>query len=335
MPVLNYKTYPASDTDAFRTSGKVCVKENALLLPWSYGGLEFCFEGDRVILEFGEYSDPSAAYIKAELDGTASKYAVGRGGERIVVFAPDDGKHTVRFTRVTEGMEPVRILSVTVGGEAPSITGVPRDAKTKLMFIGDSITCGYGVDAPSVSPFNTFEEDCTLTYAYMAARAIGAEILFTGASGKGIVANCEGNRADMTLRQAFTWETRQGGEWDARGYAPDCVVLNCGTNDAWGGVSDGEFYDTALVFLAEIRKKFPHAPILWAYGIMDTSKIPCIKKAVEDFDRVNGKAFFLDCGCMSAFPGETGGGGHPNVNTSLRVYPVLAAKLKEILCLKG
>lgn len=335
MPVLNYKTCSASEKNAFRVLGKACVKDNALLLPWSYGGLEFCFKGDRVILEFGDYSDPSIAYIKAELDGNVSKYAVGRGGERIVITAPEDGAHTVRFMRVTEGMEPVRLLNVTVGGEDPSMAGVPHEAKTKLMFIGDSITCGYGVDAPSTSPFNTFEEDCTLTYAYMAAREIGAEILFTGASGKGIVANCEGNRADMTLRQAFVWETRQGGEWDARGYAPDCVVLNCGTNDAWGGVSDEEFYGTALAFLAEIRKTFPDVPLLWAYGIMDTSKIPCIKKAVEEFDLKNGKAYFLDCGCMADHPGETGGGGHPNVNTSLRVYPALARKLKEILCRKG
>ena len=329
--VLNYKTYRADELTGAHMLGKTAHDENALLLPWSYSGLEFRFNGRNVIFEFGDYSDDSIAYVRAATDGASVKYAVGRGGERVITPPLPEGEHTVSLMRLTEGMEPLKIVSVTVAGEAPVINGSPEQNRLKLMFIGDSITCGYGVDAPDVSPFNTFEEDCTLTYAYMAAQAINGEILFTGASGKGIVANCEGDRADMTLRQAFEWETRRGGKWDPNGYEPDIAVINAGTNDAWGGVTDEEFYPAATAFLGEIRAAFPRTPILWAYGIMDTSKIPCIKKAVEDFDALHGKAYFLDCGCMSSFRGETGGGGHPNVNTSLRVSPVLAAKIKEIL----
>lgn len=329
--VLNYKTYRADELTKAHILGKTAKSENALLLPWSYGGLEFCFNGRNVIFEFGDYSDGAIAYVRVDTDGVSVKYAVGRGGERVITLPLAEGRHTVSLMRLTEGMEALKLVSVTVAGEDPAMTGAPAQDRIKLMFIGDSITCGYGVDAPSVSPFNTFEEDCTLTYAYMAARETGGEILFTGASGKGIVANCEGNRADMTLRQAFAWETRRGGEWDPAGYEPDLVIINAGTNDAWGGVTDEEFYPAATAFMGEIRAAFPHAPILWAYGIMDTTKIPCIKKAVEAFDALHGNAYFLDCGCMSSFPGETGGGGHPNVNTSLRVYPVLAAKIREIL----
>ena len=328
---LKYKKYGVAEPP-FALLGKAIIKDGEVRLPWSYGGISFAFRGRGVILEMGGHYDNECDYLRVEIDGAAVKYPVCGSAVRIVTPPAEEGEHTARVMRVTEGLQPLCIKSVTVAGEDPAVTGpVPR-AKKDLMFIGDSITCGYGVDAPGDVPgFNTFEEDCTLTYAYMAARAIGAEILFTGASGKGIAANCMGNREDMTLIQAFEWEDRQGGEWDPAGYVPDAVVINAGTNDAWGGVTDEEFYAAGMALLAGVRKKFPHAPILWAYGIMDVTKLNCIKRITEDFDRKNGKTYFLDCGCMSAHGGEVGGGGHPNVNTSLRVYPLLAEKLKSII----
>jgi hypothetical protein len=303
-----------------------------LLLPWSYSGLEFKFRGRGIVIETGAHAADYCDYLRVEIDGAGVKYPVCGGNIKIVTPYVTDTEHTARIMRLTEGMESVTVKQIIAVGEDPAITCNTEKSKPSLMFIGDSITCGYGVDAPCDAPgFSPFEEDCTLTYAYMASRVLGYEILFTGASGKGIVANCEGNREDMTLVQAFDWETRYGGEWDAGGYSPEAVVVNAGTNDAWGGVTDGEFYPAGMAFLAKIRKKFPHAPILWAYGIMDTSKLPCIKKIIGDFDKANGNAYFLDCGCMADHANETGGGGHPNANTSLRVYPLLAEKLRSIL----
>ena len=330
---LKYKKYIKFDDPAlFTLLGKTAFRGDCLLLPWSYSGVEFKFRGRGVVIELGKHSADYCDYLRVETDGAAVKYPVCGGEVRIVTPYLNDSEHTARIIRITEGMEPIAVKQITASGEDPLVTGATQKRAYKLMFIGDSITCGYGVDAPCDAPgFSSFEEDCTLSYAYMAADELNAEILFTGASGKGIVANCEGNRSDMTLVQAFSWETRQGGEWDPDGYVPDAVVINAGTNDAWGGVGDEEFYAVGSAFLKKVRDTFPQAPILWAYGIMDTTKIQCIRRIVEDFDKENGNAFFLDCGCMNSFENETGGGGHPNVNTSLRVCPALAEKLRSII----
>ena len=328
-----YKTYSFNNAD-IKINGRGYVENDSLVLPWSYSGFSFLFRGSRLVLGFDAFSDEMPAYIKVTIDGVSAKYGISDGKEVVVTPLMAEGLHTASVIRLTEGTSPLRVTSVKVNGNDPAIIAKAPEKKLKIEFIGDSITCGYGIDAPSdVSVFNTYEEDCTLTYAWECASILGADVSFAGASGKGIVANCNGDRSDMTLRQAFVYKNRQGGEWDHSSFTPDCVVVNAGTNDAWGGVKDDEFCETAKTFLGEIRKKYPHAAILWAYGIMDTTKISAVEKAVSSVKETDGKVFFLPLECMSKFVEELGGAGHPSVYTSKRVGPILAAKIKDILSL--
>ena len=58
----------------------------------------------------------------------------------------------------------------------------------KIEFIGDSITCGYGVDDEDENhQFTTATEDVTKAYAYKTAKALDAEYSMFSASGYGIV----------------------------------------------------------------------------------------------------------------------------------------------------
>lgn len=328
-----YKTYDFNE-EKIKINGRGYAENGRLVLPWSYSGFSFVFNGSRLILTFEPFSDEMPAYIKIDIDGSAVKYGISDGKEVIVTPLIADSFHTATVTRITEGMSPVVVSSVKVCGDAPSIIAKTPEKKIKIEFIGDSITCGYGVDAPSdVGVFNTYEEDCTLSYAYECARILGADVSFAGASGKGIIANCLGDRTDMTLRQAFVYKNRQGGKWDHSLFVPDCVVVNAGTNDAWGGVSDEEFTETAKILLKEIREKYACSPILWAYGIMDTTKVKAAEKAVNEIKETDKNVHFLEIECMSKHENEVGGGGHPNVFTSKRVAPILASKIKEILSL--
>lgn len=330
---MTYKTYDFTTADV-RINGRGYVEGSAVVLPWSYSGFSFVFSGKNLVFTFAQFSDELPAYVRITVDGVTAKYGISDGKEVIVTPSLAEGSHTASFMRITEGMSPLYVTSLKVCGSSPSIIAKTPEKKLKIEFIGDSITCGYGIDAPSdVAVFNTYEEDCSLTYASECARILGADVSFAGASGKGIVANCNGDRSDMTLRQAFVYKNRQGGEWDHSLFVPDVVVVNAGTNDAWGGVSDDEFFDTAVTFIGEIRKKYPSAAILWAYGIMDTTKVKTIEKAVSFVKETDGNVYFLPVECMSKFADELGGAGHPSIFTSKRVGPLLADTIKNILSL--
>ena len=64
---------------------------------------------------------------------------------------------------------------------------------------------------------------------------------------------------------------------------------------------------------------------------MDQTKMGAVEKAVSQFNEAHGNAYFLGVESMNQVPGEVGGGGHPNLNTSYRVSALLAEKIKEIL----
>ncbi|MDD4125954.1 MAG: hypothetical protein PHW77_09570, partial [Eubacteriales bacterium] len=207
-----YREYDFSDTSIYKLLGRTKREDSNLLLPWSYSGTSFFFNGTGFIITFKSRVSDSVDYVRVTVDGASARYGISDSREVVIIEGLEEKEHTAEIMRVTEGMTPITLDGIKITGENPSITGKPGDKKLKIEFIGDSITCGYGVAGPSaVGVFNTYEEDCTMTYAYAAAKSVDADISFAGASGQGIVANCMGDRSDMTLRQAFLWETRQGG----------------------------------------------------------------------------------------------------------------------------
>ncbi len=331
--MLTYSEHPLHAPSGFRPLGKTFLPaEGELALPWCDSGFAFRFAGSGFFLNLGPYADPQPAYLRVWTDGVPQRFAVANGNEKLIVEGLPEGVHTVRVLRVTEGNVSVRVASAVLFGESPALLDPPAEKPLRLTFIGDSITCGYGVVGPSTSVgYSVHEQDSSRSYAYRTAELLDAEILLAGASGKGVVANCNGDRSDLTLRQAFQRETPTGGQWDHSRRIPDLTVINAGTNDAWGGVTDAEFLPAALSLLREVRAAYPGKPIVWCYGVMDQSKCGAVRQAVETFDREAGQAYYLQVDSMYQIPGETGGGGHPNVNTSVRVSALLAMEIRRIL----
>lgn len=328
-----YHEFDFSDSTSYLPLGKTYTKENSLILPWNDSGFSFRFYGTGIALHFGTYPCPEVPYLRIWVDERPSqRFAVTNGSEKIIIDELSEGEHTARILRVTEGMDPIEVKSVAIIGLVPQLLDKPSERPLRLAFIGDSITCGYGVvGASTTAGYLTHEQDSSRSYAYLTAELLNAEVQLSGASGKGIVANCEGNREDMTLRQAFAWKNRQGEVWNHSAWTPDLTVINAGTNDAWGGISDEEFIGVAQLLMQEVRASFPEKPIVWCYGVMDQTKMNAVETAVNKFNNTYGNAYYLPVDTMYGKPEEIGGGGHPNTVTSERVSKILAAKIKEVL----
>ena len=328
-----YSEHLFNENKACLLFGKTYTEENgSVAMPWNDSGFAFRFYGTGFILHFAPFADPAVPYVRVWLDGCAKRFAIANGNEKVIYEDLEEGVHTVRVMRIVEGMECLYAQKVTLMGNAPAILDAPQERPLRLAFIGDSITCGYGVLGNSATVgYVTYEQDSSRSYAYMTADLLNAEVQLSGASGKGIVSNCNGNREDMTLRQAFAWKNRQGGQWDHSTWIPDLTVINAGTNDAWGGVGDEEFVEVAKKLLGEVRTAYPEKPIIWCYGVMDQTKMGAVEKAVTEFNAEYGNAYYLGVESMHQVAGEIGGGGHPNLNTSKRVSALLAEKIRSVL----
>jgi lysophospholipase L1-like esterase len=194
------------------------------------------------------------------------------------------------------GIKPLDIA------DGESITPAP-EKKYKIEFIGDSITCGYGVDDPDpLHDFKTGTEDVTKAFAYKTAKALDVDYSMFSISGYGIISGYTDDpkiRHDEQLIPTFyesmglSYDALDGIAksqditWDFNRYVPDVVVLNLGTNDDSYCQEDTErqakFASLYIDFLKTIRKYNQKAYIVCAFGLMGDRLYPTICGAVDTY----------------------------------------------------
>ena len=229
--------------------------------------------------------------------------------------------HKVQFVKLSEcAMSGLGIAEVQLESQS-DITVAAVEAKAKKMeFIGDSITCGYGIDMedPLVT-FRTDTEDCTLGYAYQTAQKLGTECQLVSFSGYGIITGyteTDEMRRDQLVpsfyeKCGFSYAhpmfhgedgpAFESVEWDFTSYVPDVVVVNLGTNDHSYCGQDKTRLDwykkDYKAFLQTIRKYNPMAKILCCLGLMEAGdNVRAVKELVDEYQKETGDnaVFFLE-----------------------------------------
>ena len=263
---------------------------------------------------------------------------------------------SVKVLKLSEAaMSVLGIRPLEIGDEE---TIVPAPKKEHLIeFIGDSITCGYGVDDEDpLHPFTTHTEDVTRAYAYKTAMALNADYSMCSYSGYGIISGYVAEPTEKLLSQlvpkynesfAFSDDTLgvtpdefiRPAEvpWDFNRIRPEAIVVNLGTNDdsyCQNEASRQEEYAEEYVrFLKTIRKNNPDAELFCVLGLMGDRLFPYVCKA---------------CGTYIIEPGDTrvhplhlppqdGSIGyvsdyHPLESAHQKAADYLAPEIKKIMC---
>jgi len=199
-----------------------------------------------------------------------------------------------------------------------------------IEYIGDSITCGYGVLGRSTDPsYVTFQQDGTYSYAYLTTEAFGAEGRYICISGKGIVCNCNGDREDVKAGEYFE-RLSYFGDICSDGWQADVVVINIGTNDAGGPASNEEFASAAHELLAKVRARYPGSEIIWMYGMMNNYYANTLRDLLRAEAKSDGKMHFLFVESMIGNESETGANGHPNIRAQSRAASKLTKKIASL-----
>jgi len=354
--------------DNVKILGRANYQDGYLWFGMTDTGVEYQFDGKTtsisVTADTKAYSKESPAFIGIYADGEVyNKTLITQKNTKFTVNFDEKGEHTVTFIKLSEAEQgSLRINEITADAKSIKPTA---EKKKKIEFIGDSITCAFGVDGGEEDHYHTSIQDGTKSYAYLTAKKFDADYSIVAHSGIAILSavSFTGERTpDSTLPPVYdklgltfgndffvlgpnefddgSYEL-QSTVWDDFGkYVPDLIVINLGTNDAFYFTSiDAEkvleeteaFVQNYEDFLAQLRKLYPKTEILCTLGIMGQEAYPLVEQAVNNYIESTGDSHvnIFQFSVQDVEENGIGADTHPNAKSQLDAAHELIGAIEE------
>lgn len=343
-----------ADESRVRVLGRSLFMNNIRYLSWSCSGIEFTFEGTELSAEIWtdwEMNEPWKGIFQGYMavfvnDGEepVSRFAVDSGTNSYEIYKSDKPERVkIRIMKLSEAaFDKIGIVSISADGEI-----FPTEPKQRTMeFVGDSITCGFGIEAKcSEDGFRTETENPYINYASLTARHFGADYSLISWSSIGVYSSScsedNGKPNDgwvMPMLYEYTdigLEGTLGMEekilWNFAEHEPQVIVVNLGTNDATFTKEIPERIEKFELaygnFIEKIREKNSSAYIICALGMMGDELFPSIERSVN---RIGDSRIFALKFDVQREEDGIGSEGHPNSVTHKKAAEKLIQKVSEI-----
>ena len=343
-------TVGATD-DHVRLIGRTCFVDDTTWLAQSGSAIEFEAEGTRVMVSLAagdavendvDHHPRFAILVDGEvvLDSIMDEHS-----RDIAVFENDSPRHAIiqvmQLSEADSGVVGVASISIESSASSPII---PAEQKNlSIEFIGDSITCGYDVEASDDDGlFSTSDENFMKTYAYLAAQELDADWSAICYSGHGLISGWSPDgvlNEDLLVPLLYDFVSKEYREpWSFTSHHYDIVVINLGCNDSNYVQSDKDHVDEFIAgyvdFLTHVRRLNPDSLIICTAGMSLGHDIyPYVEQAVEIFkestqdDRVSCYPF----DDIEDDAGYTSSHVHPNESVNRKCADLLVSVIREEL----
>lgn len=299
--------------------------------------------GDDSIKADEKYRSRYAVFV----DDTLIEDSLMSTEERKITLIKSDTQKTVRvkiihLSEANNGAIGIKEINTTSSARTPLIPLPKKDLS--IEFIGDSITCAYGVEGKSSSdPFMTSTENFMKSYAYLAAQKLGADYSAVSYSGHGIISgySSSGEKEAESLVPDYYTDIAKlpayAKPWDFENHHNDVVVINLGTNDNTYVSKDPEtrseeFTKGYLDFLKVVREKNPDAYIICTLGTMGCTELyPSVEEAVSLFRKDSDDKIMCYQSAVQSQSNGYGSDWHPSAVTQQLSAYVLADKICTVL----
>lgn len=257
---------------------------------------------------------------------------------------------TIQLVRLTESQYATSGISFfSIDGELLPMPEVSYNGR--IEFIGDSITCGFGNEAPNAeTEFTTAQENATTAYAVLTAHKLNLEYHLVSHSGIGILSSwtVQDVPSDSILMPQFypytDFDTSNSlglsnpPLWNFEEFQPDIIVVNLGTNDNsyTKGIKERvtQFGDRYEQFLTMVRSFNPKAQIICSLGIVGDQLFSEINERVEHYKEVNQDdrvaTFHFP---MQRMEDGIGACSHPSNRTHEKMADLLAKEIEKYLAI--
>ena len=292
---------------------------------------------------------PMSGYFMVQIDNNDPfKIAFANAQDSIITLASKlpNGIHEVFIMNCIESFMPVAEFRGFLLDHDCHLQAKEQQFSLRMEFIGNSITCGYGIE--SDNPSEAFAEETeNHYYAYPAlvSKRLNAQYIVVARSGIGIYRNyggpvegsidCLPNMYDYTL-YGDTTEL-----WDFSSYIPDIVCVNLGTNDCvLEGYSMQFLKDAFSKFYQKLRAVYPDTKIVWMTGCMLHGKSledlqSVLNEVVQEANAAGDKYMYrFDFTPQTGDLGY-GAGWHPSKRQHERMAEELLSFMKTIILLES
>ena len=274
--VVNASTFIAATDAGFAYVGRISWDTKPGSAVWTYPGVQIhaVFNGTSASME----TNADCGYFMVEIDDLSPRKVLVGKGQTLTVLAKglENGQHRLTLTYLIEGLHKKPTFRGLYLDDGCQLGRRPTLPERKIEFIGNSITCGFGIEgSASEKRFLFSQQNFYETYAARTARALNAQCQVCARSGIGIYRNYGGKIPDEIMPNVFphTFYATKGELWDFSRYQPDVVCVNPGCNDTSLGQYDkGKLTEAFKSFTHTLRGYYPHAKIVYIIGAIPTSK---------------------------------------------------------------
>lgn len=345
-----------------KVSGRTLMEGQVRYLSYSGSEIAFTFIGKRAkicLWTDGENWDETLkghmAVYRNDEEIPAMRFQLKEPEAIYTIFESEKEEQvTLRLVRITEaafGKCGVKWIEI----DTEQLLTPPKPKQRKIEIIGDSITCGYGVEAKDdTETFHTAQENCMKSYSMCTAKGLDAEVHLVSWSGIGIISNWVEETATAPLddwlmpmlyqytdascsRDVLKQPQQEWEKWDFTAYQPDLILINLGTNDA-SYCKDltqrhQSFQREYERFLDFVHVKNPQARILCMLGTMDQRLCIDVEQAVREKQAQWGADILCYQHLTEQDAREDGIGAdsHPSIQTQKKTADVVIEKVKEIM----
>ncbi len=345
------------DSNNVRTGGRTLIDNGVLYMDYTCTYIEFSFTGKRaeadIISDLCPSEDIFRAYMGVFADGEFIKrIKLDTASDTYVLYESTEEKTvTIRLMKLSEAaFAKAGVKSLRIDGK---LLTPPAGKSRRIEFVGDSITCGYGIGAPCAEVgFSTETEEPLRGYAYNTAMACDADYQFVSWSGMGVVSGyvdetIEEPNDSWVFKDIYPYTDsgventlgREGHEnhqkWDFSRFVPQVIVFAEGTNDhSWTRKKPERcraFEEKYAEMAGIIRENNPDAYIVCTYGVMDDPLKDSIA-AVVDRLRAAGdtKIEFLPLAPQDQENDGVGADWHPSAKTHQKMTEILSKRINTI-----
>lgn len=217
-----------------------------------------------------------------------------------------EGTHTFQVLKQSEaknGLCTMKKLSF-----AGTLNDAPAKAAHYIEFLGDSITSGYGnlCENGTSNPQDTDYKDATQAYAFLTARALGADHSLISCSGMGVTLGYRMVLAKQLFEKQSYYRSATLPYTVER--IPDLVVINLGTNDKAKSADTAAFQADAVRLIQAVRATYGEdVPVLWVYGMMGDGYKTQVLAAISSLGGETNGLY-----SVQVAENREGGNGHPS-----------------------
>ena len=299
--------------DKVKITGRTLMEDGVRYLGFSGSSISFRFRGKKasavISTDAYNWTEPFLGRIAVYVNDSkqpAKRITLKYRTDTYVLYESENEVQDITLTIMKYSEAPFGkcgICSLEI--DSDTLLPPPEASERKMEIIGDSITCGYGVEAKNESvPFDTVNENPAKSYSLLTAGKFGADAYLISWSGNGITSHYVEETAlvprdERLMPEVYRYTDISGsaflhGEgadrahawerWDFSRFRPDIILVNLGTNDcSWcRDIPERKryFQEKYLEFLRYIRANNEKSEILCMLGTMDQRLNEEVKAAV-------------------------------------------------------